>query len=170
MKLTKKNKYLIGGVLVMTFVCYFMAVKKTFELKDELVAMKGRKEKHVNINHQLVQLSVKEQRLDQELSSLHLDNTSLQNNLLRVLNARSESAGIKIMAFDAPHSARKNTSEIKTQMFTLEGGYNAILKMLYELEKQGSFGRVSHVDFEKNRDFRSRTSRLRATIFLQEVK
>ncbi|WP_422349028.1 hypothetical protein [Flagellimonas sp.] len=170
MKLTKKNKYLIGGILAMTSVCYFLAVKKTFELKDELAAIKGQKEKQVNINQQLMQLSVKEQRLDQELSSLHLDNTSLQNNLLRVLNAQSESAGIKIMAFDAPHSAPKNTSQIKTQMFTLEGGYNAILKMLYELEKQGSFGRVSHLDLAKEKDIRRKRTYLKATIYLETVK
>ncbi|TMU55668.1 hypothetical protein [Flagellimonas algicola] len=170
MKLNKKNKYLIGGILAMAFACYFLAVKKTFELKGEMAVTNDHQEKYVNVNHELAKLSKKEQNLDLQLSSLDLDNSSVQNNLLRILNEQSEAYGIKIIAFNAPHVTQHNNTKVKTQIFTLEGSYVSILKMLHELEKKGGFGRVSHVDYEKNRDFRNRTSRLQTTIFLKEVK
>nr|WP_299381197.1 hypothetical protein [Allomuricauda sp.] len=169
MKLNKRNKYLIGGILAMFLVCYFLAVKNTLALKSQLLASQKQHGVHMNINQQVSQLAIKEQRLDLELSSLHLDDTSMQNNLLRVLNKKSEDNGLKIIVFNAPHIVQDNNTELKTQIFTLEGSYSSILKVLYELESKGSFGRITHVNFEKQRDLRSRVSSLQATVYLEVI-
>ena len=169
MKLNRKNKLLVLGVIVMSLLGYFLAVKKSLLLKEEYQALSQRDELAQNVGVRLSILSEKEKNLDSEFNQLNLGATSLQNNLLRVLNEHGMEHGVKMIEFNAPHIVQINETESKTHIFTLDGSYNAILKAIHSLEMQGSFGRITHVDLKKKKDYRNGRSNLQAKVFLEQV-
>ncbi len=170
MQLNKKNKLLVLGVLVMSLLCYFLAVKKTMLLREEYNLLSEKDKLAQNLGVKLATLAKKEQNLNSQFNQLNLGATSIQNNLLRVLNEQSLTYGVKIIEFNAPHVVQANNTESKTHIFTLEGSYTAILSLIHELEKRGSFGRVIHLNFEKKKDYRNRKAYLQATVFLAQLK
>ncbi|MEM9649399.1 MAG: hypothetical protein AAF969_13040 [Bacteroidota bacterium] len=170
MKLSKNNKYLLLGFLLLLFSSYYFAVRKTLDLKKKLHVIQDEQKNFESAHLQFSQLLEKERNLDRELANMNLDNTSLQNNLLKFLNAQGIKNEFAIKEFNAPHIAIDANSETTTYMFVLEGGYLTLLTVIHKLENHGGFGNVSHVGFEKIKNFSNNTFSLQAIIYLESVQ
>jgi len=170
MKLNKKNKILLTGVLIMLVISYKLAIQNTIELASTYNSNLDRKELIKDIPKQLALLSQKEQYLDSQLNSLNIDNSSLQNSLLKFLNKESEKNKVKIIEFNSPHIFRTELQSSETYIFNLEGTYTNVLKIVHALENNGSFGAISHLELEKKKDYRRKRTYLEAKIFLEQVK
>lgn len=170
MKFNKKNKILFVGILLMLFVSYRLAIKKTMDEAKAHTVNFERKELIKDIPKQLAFLNQKEIHLDTQLRLLNVENSSLQNSLLKFLNEASEKHKVKIIEFNSPHiySTERETKE--TYIFKLEGSYTSILKTIHALENKGSFGAVAHLEMEKKKDYRTKRTFLQAKIFLEFVK
>ncbi|PRX57209.1 hypothetical protein [Flagellimonas meridianipacifica] len=168
MKLNKKNKFLIFGVLAMIFASYKIALEKTLLAKKEYNQQMQKQSAMSNLPQQLSLLSQKERNLDQQLLEFNLENTSMQSNLFKFLNLQAVKEQVAIIDFKLPHIRKTENEEILTHIFILQGGYTAILKTLHALESKSGFGSISHVGFEKKRDYRSKRTYLQAEVFLEQ--
>ena len=77
---------------------------------------------------------------------------------------------VKIINFNAPHKIEDGKNAIETYIFNLEGSFTNILKTLNALENNGGFGAITHVGFEKKKDYRTKRTYLQAEVFLEQVK
>jgi hypothetical protein len=114
-------------------------------------------------------LTEKEGYYDSILKQMDIGETSLQNNLLRILNQESSKNDLKIIDFNQPHIYKTETNSLYTYSFGLKGGYPNILKTIHTLEQNGKFGEVVHIDFEKKKNYRTNKSYLEAKVLLQQV-
>ncbi len=165
-----KNTVLLILLLLAVFLCYKLAIANTLALRKEYLSLKKEEVLFENIPQQLGVLSKKEIYLDSVLQKLDLNNSSIENNLLRVVNKEAAENNIKVIDFNAPHTSEKDNNKVMTYMFTLEGGYISILKVIHNLENQRNFGRVVHLDLVKKRDYRSRKTYLQTLVFLEQIK
>lgn len=78
----------------------------------------------------------------------------IQNNLLKVVNSYADANNLKVVSFLEPHVIFQNDLTIKTYDFTLEGLYNDINKLIYQLVQQTKFGKIVNPHFEKKKNFR----------------
>lgn len=170
MKFSKKNKILLGGVLLMLLVSYKLAIQKTVNVAKAHSVNTERKELIKDIPKQLALLSQKERHLDSQLSDLNVDNSSLQSSLLKFLNQEAEKNKVKIIEYNSPHFYQTEKETKETYIFNLEGSYTSILKTIHALENKGTFGAVSHLDMEKKKDYRTKRTFLQAKVFLEQVK
>lgn len=170
MKLNKKNKLLLGGILLMLVVSYKLAIQNTLALRQEYNTHLNQKELLNNLPQKLSMLSQKEQHIDKQLASLNVGSSSMQNNLLRFLNEQANQNQVKIIDFNAPHLQEVGKNTIETYIFNLEGGFPNILKTIYSLENQSGFGAISHLDYEKKKNYRTKKNFLQATVHLEMVK
>jgi len=169
MKLNKKNKILIGAFLIMLVLCYKLALENTLKLHHSYGDNLKKKELLSNIPAQLAQLSQKEQYYTKQLSELHIDNSSMQNNLLKFLNLHTAKNKVQIIDFNAPHNYESEEHTINTFAFYLQGNYEGILKTIYALEQQKGFGEISHIQFEKQKNHRTKKTYLQARILLKQI-
>ena len=167
MKLNKRNKILLGSFVVLLFLSYQLTIKKTLMLRSGYLSNIDKQELALNIPLQLAILAQKEKQLDDQFKELDLGSTNFQNDLLKFLNESTSLNGVKMIEFKAPHSIENGNTKIKTFIFVLEGTFNGILKVGHSLENQGNFGAITHMDFEKIKDYRTRKSSLQATVHLQ---
>ena len=170
MRLDNRNKFLLGGFLLMLFLGHHLAFKKTMTLKEEYVANAEKQQLARHVPQELSMLAQKEKYLDAQFKALNLGASSLQNDLLKFLNGVSTANNVKVIEFRLPHGFREKDALVKTHIFNLEGGFTDILKVVHALEKQGSFGTISHAAFEKKEDHRNGKSSLQALIFLEHVE
>ncbi len=171
MKQKSKNIALVVGFILVLLIAYQYAFAKTFTLQKEVDQLTLEKEKYMAALVQLAALTKKEQQLDIILAKNNVEGNSLQHNLLKTLNGLSSTSNIKIIAFEEPHIYRDKTTKkgMTTYDFILQGEYNALISVIYELEQQYSFGNIVQVNFEKKKDFRTRATYLQCRVLLQRL-
>ncbi|WP_412560633.1 hypothetical protein [Winogradskyella sp. MIT101101] len=163
----QKNIVLILGFIVVLYICYQLAIQKTLEQKEQYNTLTKEVVLSKNAPKQLSLLKQKEVYYDSLLTKYQLDGSSIQNNLLKVINAYAEANNLKVVSFLEPHITTKNDLTIKTYDFTLQGQYNAINQLIYQLEQQTKFGEIISLHFEKKKNFRTGRHYLQARVLLK---
>jgi hypothetical protein len=163
----QKNILLIVGFVVLLYICYQLAIGKTLEQKEQYDTLSKEVLLSKNAPKKLSLLKQKEVYYDSLLTKYKLDGSSIQNNLLKVINAHAKTNGIKVVSFLEPHVITKNDLIIKTYDFTLEGRYNAINQLIYQLEQHTKFGEIISLHFEKKKNFRTGRYYLQARVLLK---
>ncbi|MEX0313981.1 MAG: hypothetical protein AB3N18_07370 [Allomuricauda sp.] len=168
--LKNKNTLLLLGLGLVLVLCYKLAITKTLDLRKELLSLKEEERLYNNVPQQLSLLSRKEIHLDSVLQELNLNDTSLENDLLRLVNREVEKTNLKVIDFNPPHVSDINGTTTNTYNFTVRGSFNAIVKLIHTLEQQANFGQVAHLDFRKQKNYRTRKNYLEATVFIQRLE
>ncbi len=163
----QKNIILIIGFIVALFICYKFAIRNTLDEMDEYNSLTKEIALSKSAPKQLSLLKQKEKYYDSILGKYKLNGSSIQNNLLKTINAFADQNNLKVVSFLEPHTIIKNDLTIKTYDFTLEGDYNDINKLVYILEQQTKFGEIINFHFEKKKNYRSRKYYLQARVLLK---
>ncbi len=162
-----KNIVLIIGFLLSLLICYKYAISNTIDYKNRYVNLKQQEQLFINTPKQLSILKQKKKHFDSILSKHQLDGTSIQNNLLKTINSFVQTNSIKVTSFIEPHIVFKNDLTIKTYIFTLEGSYNSIIKLIHQLEQQTKYGEIISLHFEKKKNFKTGRNYLQAKVLLK---
>ncbi len=162
---------LLAGFILILILAYTYSFSKTFEVKDRLNELNLQIAENSNRSFNQAELGGRELYLDSIIDKGLAGSNSLQNNLLEVLNDYSTKLSFKIISFQQPHIyAFEDKTEITSFQFVLEGKYEALEKTLYELEKNYSFGSLSHISFEKKKNYRLNKVFLQCSVVMQNVK
>lgn len=170
MKSKTRFLFFIGGTLLLLLLSYLAAISKTFAARKDYQSLKKEERLYKDVSHQFKMLSQKEVYYDSILTHMNLTDTSLENNLLKTINEEAANQNLKVKDFKTPHVFINNGTRQVSYNFTLEGGYTAILKLLYTIEKTGTFGEIIHLNFQKEMDFRTRRKYLTAQILIQSIQ
>lgn len=162
-----KNISLVVGFILVLILSYQLAISKTFTLRNEYYVLKKEALLFKNTPKQLSLLKQKQIYYDSLLHRYQIKGTSVQNNLLKTINTFTESNNLKVVRFLEPHAFKKNDLVIKTHQFTLEGDYNAILKLIHYLEQQTKFGEIINLHFQKKKNFKTGKFYLQADVLLK---
>ncbi len=164
-----KNKLLVLGFVLALFACYHLAFSKTIETKKELNKIKLQSNTLKNVSKNTVNLFQREKYVDSILKKNNFKNVSVQNNLLEFLNEQSLKKNFIINEFTQPHSFIKDNITITSYHFILQGDYKSLQAVIFNLEQQYNFGKISHINFEKKRDFRKQRNNLICTLVLENI-
>ena len=163
----QKNIALIVGFIAILYICYLLAVSKTLEQEEQYNTLTKEVLLSKNAPKQLSLLKQKEVYYDSLLTKYQLDGSSIQNNLLKVINSYADANNLKVVSFLEPHVISQNDLSIKTYDFTLEGLYNDINKLIYQLEQQTKFGEIVNLHFEKKKNFKTGRYYLQVRVLLK---
>ena len=162
-----KNILLIIGFVLTLILCYTLAISKTIEQKQTYNTLKTQEELFKNAPKQLSLLSQKQRYYDSLLTKYQLNGSSIQNNLLSQITAFSEDHQLKVISYLEPHILVKNELTMRTYEFVIEGEYNSINQLIYQLEQHSKFGDIISLHFERKKNFRTGRYYLQARVLLQ---
>lgn len=170
MKQGTKNILLVLGFISILILAYNYSFSTTFEVKEQLDDLNMQIAENSNSGLSQTDLEGKERFLDSIIKKNNSGN-SLQNDLLEVLNKHSKEHDFKIVSFRQPHHyLNEDQTEITSFQFELEGKYENLEHILHILEKDHSFGSLSHISFEKKKDYKMNKEFLQCRILVQNVK
>lgn len=170
MKQSTKNLLLIVSFISVLIISYQFCFVKTFETWKQLDELKSEINNNSEAQINKINLESREDYLDSIISTKTVGSSSLQNNLLKVLNHYSEEYSLKIISFQEPHEQiLLDNSEIISFQFVLEGKYINLERLLFKLESQYSFGSISHINFETKKNHRINISYLQCMVLVQNI-
>ena len=167
--LTKKNKniLLIAGFVLALFFCYKLAISKTINQVQEYDRLKEQQILFKNTPKKLTLLKKKEVYYDSILNKFEFNGSSIQNNLLKTINAFATSNNLKVISFLEPHILFTDDLTIKTYEFVVQGDFNDINHLIHQLEQMTKFGEVINLHFEKKKNYRTDKQYLQARVLLK---
>ena len=166
----QKNKVLLVCFSLALVICYQLAIKNTLQLKKQYNNLAHNAQLFKSAPQQLALLKQKEVYYDSLLTKFQIDGSSIQNNLLKVINSYATHNKLKVVRFLEPHLTTTNDLVIKTYDFTLEGDYNTINQLLYLLEQKSKFGEVTSLCFETKKNYRTGRFYLQARVLLKSFR
>jgi hypothetical protein len=169
-KLNKKNRLLAVGVVLFGLLSYQLALKKTWSNFRAYEKGKSLKNSGQSLPHKLGNLKAKEGRLDALLAEMNLNGGSQQSELLKLLNTEIAETEVRIEEFLSPHRKQVGEEVISTYRFTLKGDFKGILKVIHTLENSKGFGAVTHIDYQRVKNYRSGRSELLATVLISHFE
>ncbi len=169
--MTAKQKYSIGGVFLLAVVSYFFAFRKTIQLKRQYKSLVVNEQLYNSTPIQLKKLHEKDKAYDDFLASYNISSGSITNDLLEVLHTLAVDQKLLIENYSEPHIYINEETKSKTitNTFTLKGGYNGIIELLYKMEQEYTFGNITHVNFEKQKNYRTGKYHLFCEVHLQRL-
>ena len=170
MRQPNKNILLSVSFVLILVIAYLFSFSNTLETKEELEELKQQIKQTSALSYNKASLHQKEAYLDSVISHTKTGKGSLQNNLLNTLNKYSEDLDYKIIDFKEPHLyTSQDSRKITSLEFTLEGRYKSLEQILYKLEKEYIYGSVSHLSFEKKKDYRTNRKYLQAVVLIRNL-
>jgi hypothetical protein len=168
MKLNKKNRLLIGGFVISMLGCYYFAFSKTIHYYKEF-----QKSKEVILDNNpaqtIPQLKAREAQLNKILSQYTaFAGSSFQNELLKQINSLSVKYGLKVINFTEPHITIENNMKVTSYLFSVEGSFNGVLRLINGLENNQALGMIKHAAFIKKVNYRSGVDYLLTEVLLQK--
>lgn len=164
-----KNIILVIGFILSVVIAYNLAFSKTFALRERINKLEMKTKSLGNTAIIAANLEQREQFVDSILSLNNMKGNSVQNNLLDFLNSKSESGDFTISDFTEPHTFSLDGATTTSYQFKLEGTYDGIENMLYSLEQEYNFGKISHVHFEKKKDYRRGKDYLKCFVIVESL-
>ena len=154
----------------MALLCYRFSIRNTLEIRSRYMELSQASHQLQDTPRWYTELKLKEHYYDSLIQGMNLGDTSLQNNLLQVLNRESQKNDLKIVDFSPPHIFTGETNSLYTYSFGLDGGYRGMIKTLYSLEQKGNFGEIVHAGFEKKKNYRTNRDYLVVNVLIQQLK
>ena len=170
MRPKSKTLVLLVSFVFVGILSYRLAFSKPLTVKKNVSQLEREAVGFDNILSLNQTLKAKERVIDSILEENNLTNTSIQNNLLDMLNRAAAENNFSISEFNEPHRARSNGTNIISFQFTLRGSFKDIQVVLYGLEQEYSFGQVNHVSFKRKKDYRKGTTYLECEVIVQNIQ
>ncbi len=161
---------LIIGAVVLFLISYLTAISKTLTLRKQYRSLEKEAFLNKDVSLQFQVISKKQVYYDSILQTMNLTDTSLENNFLKTLNAESKKGQLKLKTFNTPHLFLSDDAKYVSYDFTLEGDFVNMMKLLHKIEIGGTFGVITHLDFKKETDFRTRKKSLTSRVLIQSVQ
>ena len=162
-----KNILLVVGFFIVVVMAYKYAIANTLQLKTEYKTLQQEALVFDNMPLQLSSLKQRERYYDSLLTKYQLGESSMQNSMLNTINTYASAHQLKVIDFIEPHRIQHNDLTVNTYQFTLEGQYNAILSLIYQLEQHTKFGEIINLNFKKQKNYKTGKYYLQASVLLK---
>lgn len=153
----------------MLIVAYHLAFSKTIAIKKEIKVMELQILKANDLNSNISNLYNREKYIDSIIINNNIKNSSTQNNLLGFLNESSEKSNFTIKNFNEPHVFIHDNFKKTSFLFSIQGYFNEIEEVVFNLEQNYNFGKIVHLKYEKKRNHRLAKDYLECFIVLESI-
>jgi hypothetical protein len=168
----QKNDYrgkwqlLLWSLLPLLLICYLLAFKKTFSIISEYGS-----------NQEKAQLSsVRKDSAsvyDSKLAAVNswqkqymLDSSMMDATVIASINMSCDELGLNFKEYKP---LGLSAQHVWTRMVKVQGAFQSILKLVYELEQTNKICRVTSLDFQKKKGSGEEPDELYCTFYIQNV-
>lgn len=171
MNLKQKNRLLLGGFILLLWICYKIPISQTLSVKKEYHKLNNERQLFSNIPQKIENLYKENKYLDSILNKYQFSSEkTFQSNLLETITSFSKTNNLIVVSFNEPHIIEKNKTFVNTYLFTVRGTYNNSLRLIYELEQIKKLGKIVSVNFDRKKNYRTNRKYLETKILLQRVE
>jgi hypothetical protein len=166
----QKNKFLIAGAILFLVLAYVLTLSTTKEMFFKNLKLQEDVERSLNAPAQIIKYKEELSKTKQIFGNNTDDEFKFQDTLLTFVTPYCDVNNVLLREFPAPHKMQSGGFEVQTTVFTVEGTFHKLLRLVYELEQKHRVGRIAGVKFFSEENRKTKELRLRAQIYVQNFK
>jgi len=159
----------IAGFLFLSILAYKQSIKGTLVIYKECERLESELSMQNEIEDQINFYQNALQNQNMFAGIKNTDDRLLQKVLLDEIAAYCKGKPIELSNYKVPHLYGEEKFSVNTQIFTVKGDYQSLLKLIYYLERNFDLSRISSVSFYRQKDRKTGKNNLYATIYLQKI-
>lgn len=165
----KKNKLLLVAGALLLLLTYALSIRRTIAIYREAAALQVQFDLSSETPAKIVQLEKQLSEVDHVLTSESRAG-NVRQVLLGVVTGYCSSENVILREFPGAVYQEKKDFAIETNVFTIEGSFAKLLRLVYLLEHEQKIGKASSVKFFIKKDIRTGATALVATVYLKNIK
>ncbi|MEN0005203.1 MAG: hypothetical protein AAF798_13710 [Bacteroidota bacterium] len=152
-------------LLLLYILAYQFAFKKTIQDYSTLTQQKEMLAIAQDAPQRIQQYQIQLQQLDATISAMSYDRAQL----FEAVNTFCEEHQLALDNFSSEHRKAIDKLDWITNPITVSGSYWEITQLCYYMEQEEHFGHIASVDYQLEKDLRTKKKKLTGTIYVQNV-
>jgi Tfp pilus assembly protein PilO len=165
MKISKQNKLIIVGFIIVIILCWRLVFSKTFDLYQEYKDLKSKNEQLNLEPQQIAKLKNEINQYEKVLGSIEND----REGLLKIVGEKCEKHKVRIIDFPAPVEQHIGDYKVQFHLCELTGSYSNLLHFLDEFERPKKIANIASVEFKTIKNYQTSKNELHEFIYFQTV-
>jgi len=166
----RRTVILMLGFLVLLFGAYHMAIIETLVLKRKYKEITRKVLSLENAPAEIASLEGQLKEIQAMVGQTYDAGVDIQEDLLETIAYYCQKYGLEIREVPKVHVTEDLNYFLETSNFQVQGRFIPLLKLLNMLESQNGYGRLLSAEFLKEKDLKTKKSRLILSVYIQNVK
>jgi len=163
----QKNRALLVIFILLAFASYKRSFVLSIIANEEIKQQELNLSKVDNSEESLQQLIYSISSLDKTIGKTNLKPDKIQQEILNALATYSKIYNVSLESIEETHSYKNVDFSVLSNEVILEGRFNNMTKMIYDLELNFQFARLINVEFYKKKILSTKKTKLYAKILFQ---
>ena len=170
--LSYKNSFylLLAGIVFLCFLIYGIAIVPTVQLKNEISKLDKRLLTAREAPGKIESLESKIESFNRVLTGSASGSAALHEKLHGVISRYCRQHNVILRSFPAAHKFQQGNYVVETNIIVVQGTFIKLLRLLFHLETEENFGKISSVLFSSYFNRKQNSTFLTMTIYVQNIK
>jgi hypothetical protein len=166
----KKNQVLLVIAVILLFIAYQFAIKKTMAAHTDVVNAEQQMELAANAPMMAAQLEKELMLMDAKIGADSLKEKNAGQELLELVTNYCQQNNAVLREFPETINTPQEKLMVETNWLVVAGDFATLINLVYILEQKSKLGKVTSVQYQLKKDLKSKELVLTATIYIQNVK
>jgi hypothetical protein len=166
----QRTVVLLLAFSVILIIAYHLAIKETLELNRKykeitlkVLTLENAPQQIAFLEHQLMEIQ-------SMVGQTYDAGVDIQEDLLETITVYCQKNNIDIREVPKVHISEDLNYVLETCNFQVQGRFMPLLKLLNMLESRNGYGRLLSAEFTKEKDLKTKKSRLILSVYIQNIK
>ncbi|SDD43097.1 hypothetical protein [Niabella drilacis] len=160
----KRLQWLLGSVIPLLLICYLLGFRKTASMIGEYHRNQHLQEQGVRMADSMQVFEKKRDAVARWQKQYRVDSSRLDGAVLASINSRCDELGLQFKEYKPLGTS---SQEIWTRMVTVEGSFQQILQLIFQLEQEDQLCRIASVKYQNVKE--DDTEVLNCSLYIQNV-
>lgn len=156
--------------ILLLFIVYKFGIKNSIEAISSYKQAQKQLAELSDAPLEINNLKQKLTKFDNSVNFLFNDSVSIQELMLDQIASYCNQNQILIKQFPKSETIEKGNYILETNYLVLEGSFQKLLLLLYNIEQKYRFGKISSARFYKELNQKTKAEELNVEIFIQNIK
>ncbi len=164
-----KNRLLFVVAVLLTFILYYFAIKKTIQAHHDCMYAEEQITLASNAPIMAAKLQKELTQMDAKIGRDDLKEKNIGQELLELVTRYCQTNHVVLREFPETTVTEQEKLIVETNMFIVGGDFAKLINLVYLLEQKSKLGKITSVRYQLKRELKSKEMVLTATIYVQNV-
>lgn len=166
----QKNYGLLLVLILLVMVTYKRSISFTLNAWNEIEQQELQlaSTKHAEQDIEMLQFQV--MQLNKNIGKSDLSPDKVHQKILSAISEFSQDNEVNLEALEQTHDYKTVDFSIYSNLIAVEGSFNGILSLVYQLETTFEYARITHVNLFIEKDFNTKKDKLYGKILFQHYR
>lgn len=166
----QKNYGLLALFVIMLMVSYKRSFVLTLNALDEIENQEVQAQSAETAQQSIEMLQVSINQLNQNIGRSDIEPDKVNQEILSTISNFSQTSEVHLQKLEATHTFQTVDFTIFSNLISVEGSFNGILSLIYYLENNFQYARLTNVNLYTQNDLTTKKTKLYAKLLFQHYR